>query len=113
MKTVRTPKGTLLPLTNLKGKDYLMTAYRLQWFVEENPMYHITTTFPILNDEETVAVCTIHVINDQGQVLRKAMGTKRENLKHFADHSEKAETGALGRALLQLGYGTQYALADL
>ena len=34
MKTVQTPKGTVLPLTNLKGKDYLMVAYRIQWFNE-------------------------------------------------------------------------------
>ena len=38
---------------------------------------------------------------------------KTEHVKHFADFMEKSITGALGRALSQLGYGTAYALADL
>lgn len=113
MKTVVTKKGTVLPLTNLKGKDYLMTAYRLQWFVEENPIYHISETFLVINDEQTVTQVTITIGDDQGRVIRKAVGTKRETKVSFEDHTEKSATGALGRALIQLGYGTQYALADL
>jgi hypothetical protein len=113
MKTVKTPKGTVLPLTNLKGKDYLMVAYRIQWFTEEVPMFHISTHFPVLDDTQTIAQVTVVVLNEQGQAVRKAMGTKRETKTDFSDHTEKAETGALGRALIQLGYGTQYALADL
>lgn len=113
MKTVQTPKGTLLPLTNLKGKEYLMVAYRLQWFVEETSLFHINTNFLVLDDTQTVAQVSVVVLNEQGQAVRKAMGTKRETKQDFSDHTEKAETGALGRALIQLGYGTQYALADL
>lgn len=108
-----TPKGSVLPLVNLKGKDYLMTAYRLQWFVEENSLYHISTQFLVIDDEQTVAQVNIIILNEQGQAIKKAVGTKRETKKDFSDHTEKAETGALGRALIQLGYGTQYALADL
>lgn len=113
MKTVKTSKGTSLPLTNLKGKDYLQVAYRLQWFVEENPRYVINTEFLVLNDEQTVAKATIQVMNEQGQIVRQAVATKRETKKDFSDHTEKAETGSLGRALIELGYGTQYALSDL
>jgi len=36
-------------------------------------------------------------------------GTKSENAASFADFGEKAETGAIGRALAALGYGTQFA----
>jgi len=113
MKTVKTPKGTTLPLQNLKGKDYLMVAYRLQWFTEEVPNFHISTNFLALDDNQTIAQVTVIVLNEQGQALRKATGTKRETKSDFSDHTEKAETGALGRALIQLGFGTQYALADL
>lgn len=113
IKTVVTPKGTTLPLVNLKGKDYLMVAHRIQWFVEENKIYHLNTNFLVLDDIQTVAQVTVLVLNEQGQVLQKAMATKRETKADFSDHLEKAETGALGRALIQLGYGTQYALADL
>lgn len=113
MKTVKTNKGTVLPLTNLKGKDYLMTAYRLQWFVEENSRYTINTNFLYLTPEETVAQVTINLYNADGILVKSVQGSKRETKKDFNDHSEKAETGALGRALISLGYGTQYALADL
>jgi hypothetical protein len=39
----------------------------------------------------------------------RATGTKSENAASFADYIEKAETGAIGRALAALGYGTQFA----
>ncbi|HEU5374410.1 MAG TPA: hypothetical protein VFV38_03140 [Ktedonobacteraceae bacterium] len=38
-----------------------------------------------------------------------AMGTKSEKAASFGDFIEKAETGAIGRALAALGYGTQFA----
>ncbi len=39
----------------------------------------------------------------------RATGTKSENAANFPDYIEKAETGAIGRALAALGYGTQFA----
>src|SRR6266704_618464 len=38
-----------------------------------------------------------------------ATGTKSETAASFPDFIEKAETGAIGRALAALGYGTQFA----
>lgn len=113
MKTVKTPKGTILPLINLKGKDYMMTAYRLQWFVEENTRYTINTEFVSVTSDETLARVTINLYDTNGNLVKSVQGSKRESKKDFNDHSEKAETGALGRALISLGYGTQYALSDL
>lgn len=113
MKTFKTPKGTEIALQNLKGKDYMLAAHRLLWFVEENPMYHITENFLVLDDEQTVAQVSIVVLNQQGQAVRKATATKRETKKDFSDHTEKASTGALARALAQLGYGTQFAQQDM
>ncbi|MGH2481156.1 MAG: hypothetical protein ACRDHW_15985, partial [Ktedonobacteraceae bacterium] len=37
-----------------------------------------------------------------------ATGTKSEKAASFGDFLEKAETGAIGRALAALGYGTQF-----
>jgi len=113
MKTVNTKKGTALPLMQLKGKDYLQVAHRIQWFTEEEQRYTVNSNFLVLSDEQTVAQVTVTTFNEQGQIVRQAMGTKRETKKDFPDHTEKAETGALGRALIELGYGTQFALADL
>ncbi len=112
-KTIRTPKGSELPLLNLKGKDYLMVAYRLQWLTEQEPFYTINTEFLKVDDEQTVAKATITIFNDQGKVVRSATATKRETKKDFPDHTEKAETAACGRALSMLGFGTQHALSDL
>lgn len=112
-KTFTTPKGTQLPLTNLKGKDYLMVAYRLQWFTEEVKQYHIDTTFPVLTDEQTVCHVKVTVFDENGREVKHTTAVKRETKKDFPDHTEKAETGAIGRALAALGFGTQFALADL
>lgn len=112
-KTVKTPLGTELPLVNLKGKDYLMVGHRLQWFNEVEKNFDISTEFILVTDEQTI--CKAHVIvrDDKGTVIRQAQATKRETKKDFPDHTEKAETSAIGRALAMLGYGTQFALSDL
>ena len=110
---VVTEKGTHLPLLNLKGKKYLMVAYRLQWLSEKYDNYNIYTEFPILDDEQTVARATVTLYEKDGKVIRSATATKRETKKDFSDHTEKAETAAIGRALSMLGLGTQHAIADL
>lgn len=112
-KSVNTPKGTALPLTNLKGKDYLMVAYRIQWMNESVPNFDINTEFLLLTDEQTIARATVTLADENGRIVKKASATKRETKKDFSDHTEKAETSAIGRALALLGFGTQFALADL
>ena len=42
-----------------------------------------------------------------------ATGTKSEKGVSFADFIEKSETGAIGRALAALGYGTQFTADEL
>lgn len=101
----KTPKGTILPLLDMRGKPYLQVAHRLVWFREEKPEWRIETHFVQLFDAYAIACAKI--MNEQGQVM--ATGHKREDQKHFPDHMEKAETGAIGRALAMIGYGTQFA----
>jgi len=113
MNTVKTEKGTVLPLLSLRGKDYLQVAHRLVWFNEKETRFDIATEFLSLDNEQTVAKATVTVYNDEGKVVKKATATKRETLKDFPDHTEKAETSAIGRALALLGYGTQFAISDL
>lgn len=113
MKTVKTDKGTELPLTNLKGKDYLMVAYRIQWMNEVVPNFQIETDFISLTDEQTVARARVVLKDQTGNVVKVATATKRETKADFSDHTEKAETAAIGRALAMLGFGTQFAVADL
>lgn len=113
MKTVKTPKGTELPLVNLKGKDYLMVAHRLQWLNEAADRFTVQTELIKVEKDESVVRATVSIINNEGNVVKSATATKREDSKGFGDHLEKAETGAIGRCLALLGYGTQFALSDL
>lgn len=113
MNSVQTPKGTTLPLVQLKGKDYLQVAHRLVWFNETSDRFRITTDFLLVNDEQTIARANVTVFNKEGIEIKSASATKRETKKDFSDHTEKAETGAIGRALALMGYGTQFAIADL
>lgn len=113
MKTVKTPNGTELPLVNLKGRSYLQVAHRIQWFNEACPRFSINTQTLEVTPDMSVVRAQVAVLSEAGDVLKSATATKREDSKGFKDHLEKAETGAVGRALAMLGYGTQFAMADL
>jgi hypothetical protein len=104
MKTVKTKNGTELPLLDLKGKDYLQVAYRIVWFREENPKAQIQTDFIQLSENHAIAKATI--LDQNGSLL--ATAHKLETSSGFPDYIEKAETGAIGRALGLVGYGTQF-----
>lgn len=103
-KPIVTKQGTELPLLDMRGKPYLQVAHRLVWFREEHPLWSIKTEFLRLDDK--VAICRATVANESGTTI--GMASKREDQGHFADHMEKAETGAIGRALALCGYGTQF-----
>lgn len=105
MKTLKTQKGTELPLTNLQGKDYLQVAYRLVWFREEKTDWSIVTEYLFQDEKSALAKATI--LDANGRVI--ATGHKEESKVDFPrGHREKAETGAIGRALALCGYGTQF-----
>lgn len=106
MKSFKTPKGTELPLRDMRGKAYLEVAHRVLWMREEHPEWGIETEFLVLTDKLAIAKATIR--DGNGRIL--AQGTKTETPQGFADFVEKSETGALGRALALCSYGTQFAL---
>ena len=99
-----TAKGTELPLLNLKGKPYLQVAHRIVWFREEHPNGRIITS--ILTDIKDDFAVVRAEIYTADSILVTAV--KREDKTHFPDYLEKAETGAIGRALALAGYGTQF-----
>lgn len=104
MKTFKTPKGTELPILDLRGKDYLQVAHRVVWFREERPLWSITTE--MINHTERGSIFKASVLDEAGRVIAQA--TKQEDTAGFKDHLEKAETGAIGRALALCGFGTQF-----
>jgi hypothetical protein len=103
MKTFKTPKGTELPLLDLRGKDYLQVAHRIRWFREERGEWGIETE---LKCEKDYAIARAIVRDISGRIISTA--TKYEDKQGFGDFIEKAETGAIGRALAFCGYGTQF-----
>lgn len=105
-RTFKTPKGTELPLMDIKGKPYLSVQHRIMWFREDHPDWCIETNIIYYDPDHTIASALIK--DSAGRIL--ATGHKREDKQGFADHYEKAESGAIGRALGFLGYGTAFAL---
>jgi len=116
-------------LIQLQGKDYLPVAWRLCWFRDICPEGEISTELVTLdlNRETTEEVmvwnnelkrkekvvkqatgfCVFHATVADGKG-GSATGTKSEKAASFPDYIEKCETGAVGRALAMLGYGTQF-----
>jgi hypothetical protein len=112
------------------SSDYLPVQWRLVWFRSLCPDGTIETEMIHLDlDRETeeeayawnndkkrsekvmktgkgIAIFRATIKDGKGGV---ATGTKSEKAASFGDYIEKAETGAIGRALAALGYGTQFA----
>lgn len=116
MKTWKTPKGTELRIMDMRGKDYMEVSQRLIWFREECPSWSIRTEFVELNLKDRYAIAKASVYASDAALnydILVATAHKMENAAGFADYLEKAETGAIGRALAMCGYGTQFAASDL
>ncbi len=96
-------------LISLKGKDYLPVAARLVWLNDEAKRYSIQTRIVQLEETFGIVEATVSILDETGQTIKTASAMKREDRQHFSDFLEKSETGAIGRALGMLGYGTQFA----
>lgn len=110
------------------AKDYLPVNWRLVWFRLMYPNGTITTELVHIDREQEfqveetvwvsgqkkkitvirkgIATCRAIITNGCGGI---GIGTKTEDAGAFPDFLEKAETGAKGRALADLGFGTQFA----
>jgi len=108
-RNYKTSKGTELPLLNLRGKEYLEVKYRLVWFREDHPDWSIETQLMNVTDVSAYARATIR--DEKGRTI--ATSHKFESVQGFPDFIEKAETGAIGRALALIGYGTQFCADEL
>src|SRR6266568_2760714 len=125
------PNDHVMQIKNRNGSaDYLPVQWRLVWFREHCPQGSIETEMLHLDlDRETeeegyawnnetrrsekvvkraTGLAVFHAVVKDGKG-GIATGTKSEKAASFPDYIEKAETGAIGRALAALGYGTQFA----
>jgi len=128
------PNDHLIQLKSREGsKDYLPVQWRLVWFrslcpdgVIETEMVHFD---PDRETEEEVYTWNQETRRSEKTVKRangfvvfratitdgkggKATATKSEKAASFGDYLEKSETGAVGRALAMLGFGTQFTGDD-
>lgn len=125
------PREHLIELKSKQGsQEYLPVQWRLVWFREACPQGEILTELITLDlDRETqeegyawnnetrrsekvvkrakgYAMFKATIKDGKGGI---ATGYKSERAASFSEYAEKAETGAIGRALAALGYGTQFA----
>ena len=108
---LKLPKTKKIKLANGQIKweqtesDYLPVAARIAWFRREHPDWSIITKTEQLANKAVVMKATIKDVS--GRII--ATARKKETEIGFADYIEKAETGAVGRALAMCGYGTLQA----
>ena len=107
------PKAQLM---NLKGRDYLNVQSRMVWFIRDQraliaagmatQSYHVLSDLVEIDRERGFAHFRATVTDVLGN---QSVAYGSETSKDFGDYIEKAATKALGRALIGLGYGTQFA----
>jgi hypothetical protein len=85
--------------------DYLPVAARIAWFRREHPDWSIITK--AIQSANKAVVMKAIIKDATGRII--ATARKKETEVGFADYIEKAETGAIGRALAMCGYGTLQA----
>jgi hypothetical protein len=100
-------------IVNIRGKEYMTVALRVQQFREKHPMWAIETHVEDRTEEYVVMRCEIS--NEEGRIL--ATGHAEEFRKSSQINStsalENAETSCIGRALAALGFGgSEFASAN-
>lgn len=125
------PNEHIMQIKNKGGaSDYLPVQWRIVWFRSECPNGTIDTEEVYVDLDREVEE-EQYVWNNEKRKSEKvvkrakgyarfkatitdgkggrATGTKSETAASFPDYIEKSETGAIGRALAALGYGTAAA----
>ena len=93
-------------VSNIQGKDYLEVKWRIVWFREDHPKGGIITE--LLGDNLIKAT----VIDGDKNVLATGHGSPKMQGVSKGRPIEGAETAAIGRALSNAGYGTQFTDED-
>jgi hypothetical protein len=94
-----------------QGRDYLPVTARLAWLVSAYPSYSITTLVDT-DVKPPRATAHVRIYKDDGTLLREATAIKVGAGAGAANTPMGVETGAVGRALGMLGFGTMQAGED-
>lgn len=100
-------------IVNIRGKDYMTVALRVQKFREANPRWQIFTELIKCDAEAVIIRCDIcdelgaHVASGHAEEYRSASQINSTSAL------ENCETSAIGRALAAAGFGgTEFASAN-
>jgi hypothetical protein len=108
---LKLPKNKKVKLSNGQVRyekveaDYLPVAPRIAWFRRDHHDWSIETK--AIQSAKKAVVMKAIIKDSTGRVI--ATARKKETEIGFPDYIEKAETGAVGRALAMCGYGTLQA----
>jgi hypothetical protein len=99
---------------NLQGRAYLQVADRVNAFRLDHPTWGIITEIieGSLKENYIIWLATVRDDNDRVIATGRKMETPPENPRGCQDWYEKGETGAIGRAMGNCGYGTVAALEE-
>lgn len=105
----RMPEDVRKHLIRLRdGRYYLPVAARVLWFRDEHPDWSLRTEIVEGGYEAGWVTVKATVLSSDDRII--ATGFKTESRQDFpGGWVEKAETGAIGRALAMAGFGTQFA----
>lgn len=100
-------------IVNIRGKEYMTVALRVQQFREAHPDWSIITQVVHRDADEVVMVCSI--LNEQGRVIATGHAEEKRKASQINSTSalENCETSAIGRALAGAGFGgSEFASAN-
>lgn len=100
-------------IVNIRGKEYMTVALRVQQFREKHPDWSIVTAIVHRDADEVVMLASI--VNEQGRIIATGHAEEKRKASQINSTSalENAETSAIGRALAGAGFGgTEFASAN-
>lgn len=100
-------------IVNIRGKEYMTVALRVQQFREKHPDWSIVTEIVHRDAEEVVMLATIY--NSEARAIASGHAEEKRKASQINSTSalENAETSAIGRALAAAGFGgTEFASAN-
>lgn len=100
-------------IVNIRGKEYMTVALRVQNFREAHPDWSLMTEIVHRDADEVVMVATIY--NAEGRAIATGHAEEKRKASQINSTSalENCETSAIGRALASAGFGgAEFASAN-